>query len=250
MEKETPTLTRNHNTETRSDAASRTTSTQDAIEVEESSLLMQAFATGSIASSCCLFQLGLNLLSYLNIMHVGCAGFNSMLGPLRPYTRTMTISWLLWNWVSFSRQKASKCCSQRRSKRLVLSSILCITLMFMPELLGYIGNSGNKVLLVGGGSKPGHLVRMEYVVDNMGCEACINAVERLITGQDGVAKSKVASFDSGQVEIYVDGEWDAARQTEFELSLDLVLNTHGYELHPKGWVTKKMKMASNEHIFG
>jgi hypothetical protein len=48
----------------------------------------------------------------------------------------------------------------------------------------------------------------------------------------------------------VDGEWDAARQTEFELSLDLVLNTHGYELHPKGWVTKKMKMASNEHIFG
>ena len=32
-----------------------------------------------LASACCLLQLGLNLLS------VGCAGFNTVLGPVRPY---------------------------------------------------------------------------------------------------------------------------------------------------------------------
>jgi copper chaperone CopZ len=55
------------------------------------------------ASSCCLLQLGLNLLSF------GCAGWNASLGPVRPYflgllfvttlrSRAAAPATLLWRW--------------------------------------------------------------------------------------------------------------------------------------------------------
>ena len=70
-------------------------------------LLSKALALGLIASSYCWMQLALNLLS--NFRHsfglglgvgVGCAGFNTVLGPLRPFMRCITLVWLLWNWAS------------------------------------------------------------------------------------------------------------------------------------------------------
>lgn len=47
-----------------------------------------AVAAGLLSSSCCLLQLVLNALAMLNVIHVGCAGFNKILGPWRTEMRT------------------------------------------------------------------------------------------------------------------------------------------------------------------
>ena len=46
----------------------------------------------------CILQLGLNVLSVFDVVHIGCAGFNIILGPMRPYLRALTIGWLLFLW--------------------------------------------------------------------------------------------------------------------------------------------------------
>lgn len=47
-----------------------------------------AIVAGLLSSSCCLLQLLLNGLAMLNVLHVGCAGFNKVLGPWRTEMRT------------------------------------------------------------------------------------------------------------------------------------------------------------------
>jgi len=47
-----------------------------------------AVCVGLLSSSCCLLQLTLNALAMLNVIHVGCAGFNKILGPWRTEMRT------------------------------------------------------------------------------------------------------------------------------------------------------------------
>lgn len=44
----------------------------------------QCVLGGLLGSSCCLLQLGANALASLNVVHIGCAGFNKVLGPIRP----------------------------------------------------------------------------------------------------------------------------------------------------------------------
>ncbi|GFH55833.1 hypothetical protein CTEN210_12309 [Chaetoceros tenuissimus] len=230
-------------------------------------LFFQAFAAGSISSSCCLFQLLLNLLSSWNILHIGCAGFNTVLGPLRPYTRTMTLIWLLMQWFQhlniyppLGKQEKDQinCCCTTSRRKLFLSSLLCLGLMFMPELLESIRHSSfiqrnSQTISI----DPRNVVELNYVVDNMGCEACINAVEKLMNGHIGVLSSKVSSFETGEVNIQVNKEL-YERNTEvtwtkyFEDELGDLLHTHGYELRPVGWITKSMKLKEKkkQDLFG
>jgi len=248
--------------------------------------LSQAIMLGLISSSCCVIQLVINMLSfYFGIMNgFGCAGFNTILGPLRPVTRFLTLVWLIWNWIVAP--SSSGCCidtvgndtpahdgskkRKLRNSRPILESCLCLVLMLSPEMVTLYGNyrSNGEVLpsyskwrnlSKDGHAKTDQLLRVNYVVDNMGCEACINAVERLIRKQEGVVKSTVVSFESGEVEIYLktdddDEEWNGGVQKKsFEENLDKILRNNGYELHDMGWVTKKMKMnkkiKSNNNLF-
>lgn len=207
----------------------------------------QAFAAGSIASSCCLIQLGFNFLSYLNVMHIGCAGFNKALGPLRPYTRAMTLAWLLDKWIRLSpladKKKASECCHQKSRKTLMLSSIMCLSLMFMPEAVNFVGDWKNKALMRSSKDQKQRLTKLEFVVDNMGCEACVKAVEDTVSRHEDVVIGKITSFETGDIDIFVDSSIlaDQSRQQSFERELDDLLRMGGYEIHQKGWETKKMK---------
>ena len=233
-------------------------------EGSEKGSMSQAFMLGSLSSSCCFIQLILNALSYLGVMNgIGCAGFNTILGPLRPLMRFMTLCWLVWNWFSVSADN-SKCCSSNntstgitsrkmRPRRPLVETSLCLLLMFSPEMVTFYGNFANghlppsyMIMHRQNLDSVDHFFRVRYVVDNMGCEACINAVERVIRGQDGVVKSSVTSFQTGEVEIYLESNegapWDDEKKIIFEEGLDKALKTYGYELHEIGWVTKKMKM--------
>jgi len=225
----------------------------DNADQTSTNVFFQAFAAGTIASSCCLFQLGLNLLASFNILHVGCAGFNTILGPLRPYTRAMTIAWLLQKWFTSGERGRSKCCTKGGRKGLIVSTVMCLTLMFMPEMLEQMRHSNLDLIRLGLGYQKLHgseIIKMEYVVDNMGCEACINAVERLVDGKSGVVHSKVSSFKLGEIDIYVDNAGaDPTWKEKFENELLEILKESDYDLHPRGWVTKKMTLDMSKTMF-
>jgi uncharacterized protein len=123
-----------------------------------------AIAAGLLSSSCCAIQLFLNLLSSLNLMHVGCAGFNKVLGPVRPVLRGISLLVMAKLWYDEANKPSSininsnsaeyeqvegvkqlpldpqltstSISSSKKSKsRLILQTCLCLTLMFLPEAL-------------------------------------------------------------------------------------------------------------------
>ena len=69
---------------------SRSANNTDAVvqELAWSQRNATAVCVGLLSSSCCLLQLTLNALAMLNVIHVGCAGFNKILGPWRTEMRT------------------------------------------------------------------------------------------------------------------------------------------------------------------
>jgi hypothetical protein len=54
---------------------------------------MQCVVGGLLGSSCCLIQLGANLLASLNVAQIGCTGFNKVLGPMRPQVETTPLEY-------------------------------------------------------------------------------------------------------------------------------------------------------------
>ena len=125
-----------------------------------------AIAGGLLSSSCCAIQLLLNMAASLNIIHVGCVGFNKTLGPLRPLLRSITLLIMGKLWFnnlttpdpsnisrveSNSKHKhdhdtgvsklpprpppSSPCCATKSRMRLFFQSCLCLFLMFLPEAL-------------------------------------------------------------------------------------------------------------------
>ena len=99
----------------------------------------------------------------------------------------------------------------------------------------------------------------------MTSEACINAVEQLLSKQEYVVKSTVLSVETGEVELYIAQDFNKRWELESNLGsesdsdpnvenmrnrfiledLNSMLQKHGYELHERGWVTKKMKADRN-----
>ena len=206
---------------------------------------------GLLGSSCCILQLGLNVLSVFDIVHIGCAGFNVILGPLRPYLRALTIGWLLFLWghvVASNKNSRSsvkkdannkssaeklkngsrKTCS-RANTRLLMNTFVTLSLMYMPEGLKLLGGPAIA-------PPTADAVKQTYVVDNMGCEACIDAVQRIINRADGVLYSSI-ELQTGEATLWVAKDWNFNSE-----KLDQHLRHHGYELHEEGHITKKMKL--------
>ena len=205
---------------------------------------------GLLSSSCCLLQLGLNILSVFDIVHIGCAGFNVILGPLRPYLRFVTLTWLVVLWyhalgnnnnnnkgkITTKNNKKKDDAKNKKKitsyftqiqKRLFINTIITILLMYMPEGLKLLGGPAIA-------PPTSNAIKQTYVVDNMGCEACIDAVGRIINQADGVLYSSI-ELETGEATIYVAKDWNFN-----SLDLDQHLRHHGYELHEEGHITKKM----------
>lgn len=181
-----------------------------------------SFVAGLLGSSCCLLQLGVNLLATLNIAHIGCAGFNKVLGPWRMHLRALTFVWLGYQWFGTLREtKAdSECCKPRR-RRLLFNTLLCLTLTFLPELLRLSG--GSAIAPPTAGAK---LVRLK--VDGMGCEACEAHVRSVLDRSSGVISSR-ADFKGGFAEVEVAENWgfdiknfqSALKDDGYEAALDI-----------------------------
>lgn len=158
-------------------------------------VLAQCVLGGLLGSSCCLIQLGANLLASLDVVQIGCTGLNKWLGPIRSELRMATGAYLAsyWAW-TLSRPKA-----RRRVGHLVFTTSLYLLLTFLPEMLLW---SGGPALAPPTGDA--QLVRLQ--IDGMGCEACQTHVKGLLDRSGGVITSAV-DFKTGRAEVYVAKGW-------------------------------------------
>merc|ERR1719221_692857 len=165
---------------------------------------------GLVGSSCCALQLCINALAALGFLSTaGCAGFNTILGPVRPYTRAAT--------ATFFAVRLARCALARRP-RLIRITVLTALLTFLPEILR--ATSGVSVAPPTAGA-----VRLSLRVDGMGCEACQLAVQGAMQRTSGVLAA-AADFEAGTATVLVNEQWG------FELAeLTQRVAEAGFEVH-------------------
>ena len=135
---------------------------------------------GLLSSSCCMLQVVLNFFSF------GCAGFNTILGPLRPYFMALTAALQACVW----RQTLAGRGAPLRSA--MSGTLACAALTFLPELLHVWVHRGQ--LLGHRRSRRGGAVpeALGLRVSGLGCTACTAKVQAAITAVDGVDACEVA----------------------------------------------------------
>ena len=124
------------------------------------------------ASACCLLQLLLNLLS------IGCAGFNTALGPWRPTFMAVMLLMQIFQW---------RIAAERFDlvNRAILSTAISVTLAVLPEIL-YVKNfvwKSNVNATKNADSavqdrKPSVVIVLK--TEDMGCIACVDTVRNCI----------------------------------------------------------------------
>ena len=134
-----------------------------------------------IASSCCIIQLGLNILS------VGCAGWNSYLGPVRPYFLGILL-------VSSFRHRSSYTTLVWRSTIALLPEIVHLYNVWQNHR--YQKQQQKRLTLQHSSLSSGMDQRQHYVVElavpTMGCVACISNVDASLRKVPGVQNASSA----------------------------------------------------------
>ena len=136
---------------------------------------------GLLSSSCCLLQLMLNAFS------IGCAGFNTVLGPARPYfmALALTLQTLMWQAVFADAAPLGPA---------ITSTAVTSCLTFLPEALNAVMQRS---------AVPPTEDDLRLRVDGMGCTACSVKVKAALEGVDGVSSCTVA-FEEGCAHLQLD----------------------------------------------
>lgn len=122
-----------------------------------------------LSSSCCALQLILNTFS------LGCAGLNTVLGPIRPLSLAFTtlnqistwcIAWYrpwLWGWT-------------------FMSTVVVVSLTFLPEILAFYTAKTKPKINGKNESKMENKFKQTYCyhLDNIGCSACMTTVSNVL----------------------------------------------------------------------
>jgi len=128
-----------------------------------------------LSSSCCAFQLILNMFS------VGCAGLNSKMGPLRPFFMAFATISQLWQWVSI--QKVVQ------YPQAVTSLVLTLLLTFLPEILYIYVHWKPFSTTAANCTKPttkSYSKKYRIKISGMNCIACVQTIKRAIESTEGV----------------------------------------------------------------
>jgi copper chaperone CopZ len=130
-----------------------------------------------LSSSCCVIQLALNMLS------VGCAGFNSILGPARPFF----LACALHARVLLRRAAVAAPGVDPRVRQMnVYGGALAVAVAFAPEAVALVARLRRRNSDVAGAAS------LTLDLPSMGCVACVDAVSRAICGVPGVVDADVA----------------------------------------------------------
>lgn len=118
-----------------------------------------------LSSSCCAFQLVLNVFS------VGCAGFNTVLGPFRPYLMAMATWGQVWMWASMEKQLQYSAAKW--------STLVTLLLSFLPELVFLSSMMTDQMYAENGANQVGGH-RVDLTIQGMGCVACVETIKNAI----------------------------------------------------------------------
>lgn len=145
-----------------------------------------------LASACCSLQL------ILNIFTMGCAGFNTVLGPVRPYF----VSLLLYLTVISRRTTPG-------TWNFWATTTLRWTLTLLPEIL-HIWNNRSFFKSPQPVSNSNLLIAdVKLDIPTMGCVACINSIDHAIRQANGVesvsASLNPLGMKGGQAEVRLKG---------------------------------------------
>ena len=184
---------------------------------------------GLLASSCCALQLLLNAFS------LGCAGFNTVLGPIRPTSLAITTlvqasSWYVawnrpWQW-----------------KPTIISSVVVISLAFFPEVLFWYTTSaarrrkqkkleGSRYGKENIGISPRENSKMTtnlYRLNNVGCSACVKTISGVLDKIELVHNYNI-SLDDGGI-LSVDTKNDASDDNG--MTIRTKLEEAGFPIQP------------------
>lgn len=174
-----------------------------------------AVALPLLSSSCCAIQLLINAVSGW-----GCAGFNSVLGPVRP---------ILLSLLLYSTWKLS-------SQRPIGWTIISLFLAFLPELVhtfNLIQTTQWKQRQITGRSVT---AKLQLAIPGMGCVACVNKIDASIRqcksatriaeekswlnapemGKGGMAELIISASSDEEVDDIVKSVISAIREAGFE----------------------------------
>jgi copper chaperone CopZ len=130
-----------------------------------------------LSSSCCVIQLALNMLS------VGCAGFNSILGPARPFF----LACALHARVLLRRAAAAAPGVDPRVRQMnVYGGALAVAVAFAPEVVALVAKLRRRNSDVAGAAS------LTLDLPSMGCVACVDAVSRAVRSVPGVVDADVS----------------------------------------------------------
>mmetsp|Transcript_28889 Transcript_28889/g.53346 ORF Transcript_28889/g.53346 Transcript_28889/m.53346 type:complete len:290 (-) Transcript_28889:180-1049(-) len=191
---------------------------------------------GLLSSSCCAIQILLNALSF------GCAGFNNVLGPIRPTFVAMTIMAQMSSWyVSYSRPY--------QWRMTAASTLLSLFLTLLPEALVWqtakregsrqqLQTNGEwKDSLLNDNTNAAGIIHLQFRLTTMGCSSCVSTVSKVLDGINGVLQYFV-SLEDGSAEIVLD-EALVRRRTEMSTSKgsmhDLLWNDIADQLKAAGF---------------
>uniref|UniRef100_A0A7S0Q4C2 HMA domain-containing protein n=1 Tax=Coccolithus braarudii TaxID=221442 RepID=A0A7S0Q4C2_9EUKA len=149
-------------------------------------------ALGLLSSACCLFQL------ILNAMSVGCAGFNTVLGPFRPYFLAFAAVLQAWVWTI---EVDARVHGAPADASVVVGSLLCVSLSFLPEALSlWVARRGGEVAT----SDDGAVLMLRVI--GMGCTACTAKVQDALAAVPGVAAAAV-DLEAESATLRLDGSY-------------------------------------------
>lgn len=156
---------------------------------------------GLLSSSCCLIQIVLNAASF------GCAGFNTVLGPLRPALLALTVGLQAANWRTVLRYGWPWSAA-------LGGTAIAFGLALLPEALElrarHRGGAGP------GAAPDGASVDVFLADGAMGCASCVATVAGALDEIPGVASANV-SFERQCVTVFLDRNASEDGKDEVEL---------------------------------
>lgn len=141
---------------------------------------------GLVSSSCCAVQL------VLNVFNIGCAGFNTVLGPWRPVFIGLTAALQTAVW-------AHVYLNPHMWYMAAVGSLVAFSLSFLPEFLHFFALS-HAIPIARDES-------LFLTVDGMGCAACTSAVRSICTADARVMGCTI-SFEERLVHCALAGKSD------------------------------------------
>lgn len=159
---------------------------------------------GLLSSSCCAAQLVLNSFS------IGCAGFNTLLGPLRPLMLAVTCTLQLC---------VLRAALASRSTLLAVLPVsgLTVALALLPELLHAAMSRGQATRCD---------VRLQ--IDGMGCTACTVGVKQALERMPEVTSASVDLASASACVRLADGLNEPADRLELEQRMAHELTKAGF----------------------